>query len=560
MTIAIVIIALVAGVMLWRYMSKKQQANYTVEDRFGKPPNDLEKGNLESIRKHWALRKKSAMLPHAVDDLTWNDLSMDEVFHRINLCSSSMGEEYLYALLHEPTMDAAVLQKRETLLRRLGLTPDLRKKLQTELLGAGKLDNNGLSAFVHNIETKGIENIWRYRIQAVVPLVAIGLMFYNVGFGTILLIVSAVVNGWTYMKKQWKLDVELNAVKYMSAVLRCSKKVAAMKDEAMQPYAEALREANKAFRPLTNRFLQITFESDADWNFIMNYAKLMLMYDFLRFDRVVTVLQRHVAELETIWNTLGELDAMISVMSFRQSLQAYCVPQWTETNTVELTDAWHPLIQSAVRNSIVLDKNCFVTGSNASGKSTFIKAVAINALLAQTIHTCTARGYKGPLCRVLTSMAVKDNVVAGDSYFVAETKSLKRVIDAAAADDVRCFCFIDEILKGTNTIERISASASIANYLLTKNCLCMVATHDIELPQILGDAFMNVHFSEEITDDGIRFPYVMHKGVSRTRNAIRLLDFMDFDKTIVSTADTMVQWYEDKRQWKTLPVREAEHV
>ena len=548
----LVVIGIIAVVMLWRWLSKKQQAMYQVNDRFGKPPGDLDKGNLQSIRKHWDVKQNDIPNPLAIDNLTWNDLSMDAVFERINMCSSSMGEEYLYALLHEPTMDLAVLQKRETLLRRLGLAPDLRKKLQTALLVAGKLDNNGLSAFIYNIETKGIDNIWRYRLQALAPLVCLGLMFFSVGLGTLLLIVAAAFNGWTYMKQQWKLDMELNAVKYISAVIRSSQKVAALSDDALTPYTEPLKQANKAFRPLTNRFLQMTIGSDVDWNFLLEYAKLLFMYDFLRFNRVINRLKKHRQDLHIIWNTLGELDAMVSVLSFRQSLQTYCVPQWTEGGGVTLTDAWHPLIQNAVRNSIILDKNCFVTGSNASGKSTFIKTVAVNALLAQTIHTCTARGYKAPPCRVLTSMAVKDDVSEGDSYFIAEIKSLKRVMNALTDAGIRCFCFVDEILKGTNTVERIAASAAIARHMLAYNCLCMVATHDIELPRILGDSFMNVHFSESIEDEGIKFPYLIHAGVSQTRNAIRLLDFMDFDKTIVSGAEDMVQWYIDNQQWKTL--------
>jgi len=552
MTIALVIIGVVAALLLWRWAQKKQQALYRVNDRFGKPPNELEKGNLDSIRKYWEAKQSSVPNPRAIDKLTWNDLSMDAVFHRINMCGSSLGEEYLYALLHEPTTDLETLKRREALLRELSLQPELRKKLQTLLVHMDKKDNNGLATFLFAIETKGIDNIWRYRLQALAPLVALGCMFVSIGFGTVLLIAAVILNAWTYTKKQWTLDKELNAVRYLSAVLRAGRQVAAMKDDFLAPYAETLRESGKAFRALSNRFLQMTDEGNGDFNFIMEYFKLLFMYDFLRFNGIVNTLKKHNEELRAMWNALGELDAMISVLSFRQSLQTYAVPQWTEDDAVEITDVWHPLIENAVRNSLTLSQNCFVTGSNASGKSTFIKAVAVNAILAQTIHTCTARGYMAKPCHVLTSMAVKDDVVEGDSYFIAEIKSLRRVMEALADENTRCFCFIDEILKGTNTVERIAASASIAQYLLDKNCLCMIATHDIELPGILGEHFQNVHFSESVTDEGVTFSYQIHEGVSQTRNAIHLLDFMEFHKTIVTSADSMVQWYMDNKKWKSL--------
>jgi len=544
---------------------KKQNREHQLNDRFGVCPNKLDHANLQSVSKYWDAKRDAVPKPEALDALTWNDLDMDGVFHRINMCSSSVGEAYLYALLHEPTTDLAVLAKREALLQRLEGSPTLRKKLQAALLTAGKRENNGMESFLFAAETKGIWNVWRYRIQAIIPLLCFGAMVFSLPLGGLLLIASAFANGLTYMRKQWRIENELNAIKYLSAILRCSRKVQAISDEALEPYITALKESVKPFRFVTNRVLQMTMDADIDWNFILEYFKLLFMYDFLRFNKIVRLIRKHTDDLRRVWDTLGELDAMISVLSFRQSLVVRAVPKWTEEATVEMKEVYHPLITGAVRNSLALSRNCFVTGSNASGKSTFIKSVAINAILAQTIHTCTARVYHAMPCRVLTSMAVKDDVVEGDSYFIAEIKSLKRVMDAVSGK-TRCLCFIDEILKGTNTVERIAASAAIANNLCGQNCLCMVATHDIELPQLMGEQFMNVHFSETVTDDGIAFSYMIQEGVSQTRNAIKLLDFMDFDKTIVTDAEDMVQWYTDNRQWKNLhhaagePIQEDEHV
>ncbi|HCW96660.1 MAG TPA: hypothetical protein DHU88_13350 [Pseudomonas sp.] len=140
-----------------------------------------------------------------------------------------------------------------------------------------------------------------------------------------------------------------------------------------------------------------------------------------------------------------------------------------------------------------------MTGSNASGKSTFIKSLAVNSILAQTIHTCAAKEFKLRPSLVITSMAVRDSISEGESYFIKEIKSLKRILNKV--QNISCTCFIDEILKGTNTIERIAASAAVLKYLHSTDCLCMTASHDIELTCILENEYDNYHFSEHITDD-----------------------------------------------------------
>ena len=147
-------------------------------------------------------------------------------------------------------------------------------------------------------------------------------------------------------------------------------------------------------------------------------------------------------------------------------------------------------------------------------------------------------------------MAVRDNITEGESYFIKEIKSLKRILDKV--QDVPCMCFVDEILKGTNTIERIAASAAVLKYLHDKDCLCMTASHDIELTQILENKYDNYHFREEINDDGISFDYKLKNGPSQTRNAIRLLDYMNFEDKIVEDAQNLANNFTKEKVWPVM--------
>jgi len=144
-------------------------------------------------------------------------------------------------------------------------------------------------------------------------------------------------------------------------------------------------------------------------------------------------------------------------------------------------------------------------------------------------------------------MAVRDNIAEGDSYFIIEIKSLKRILDKVK--ETTCTCFVDEILKGTNTIERIAASASILKYLHNIDCLCITASHDIELTHILSNEYDNYHFREYITDDGIHFDYKLKEGPSKTKNAIKLLHYMNFDSKIVEAAENMVNKFINFKTW-----------
>jgi DNA mismatch repair ATPase MutS len=133
---------------------------------------------------------------------------------------------------------------------------------------------------------------------------------------------------------------------------------------------------------------------------------------------------------------------------------------------------------------------------------------------------------------------------------VAETKSLKRIIDSVG-EDIPTICFVDEILRGTNTIERIAASSQILKYLTLSNCICIAATHDIELTHILEDYFENYNFQENIVDNEIMFDYKIHDGRSTTQNAIKLLSILGYKQDIVNKAEEKAKAFLKNGIWET---------
>lgn len=210
---------------------------------------------------------------------------------------------------------------------------------------------------------------------------------------------------------------------------------------------------------------------------------------------------------------------------------------------------YHPLLKKPVANDMNTTDCVLITGSNASGKSTFLRTAAINVLLAQTVHTCMAKAFAAPCYRMYTSISISDDLLNGESTYVVEIRALKRIIDAAEVKGTPVIAFTDEILRGTNTVERIAAAAQILKYLKEEGVFCFAATHDVELTVLLQKEYHNYHFTEVVENGEVIFPYQLKEGRVRSRNAIRLLAGMGYDKKITETAEKMASDFLEKGVW-----------
>jgi DNA mismatch repair ATPase MutS len=145
-------------------------------------------------------------------------------------------------------------------------------------------------------------------------------------------------------------------------------------------------------------------------------------------------------------------------------------------------------------------------------------------------------------------MALKDNLLNNESYYIAEIKSLKRILDGMN-NDAPCLCVIDEVLRGTNTVERISASSQVLYHLSSNNCLCFAATHDIELTHMLEKHYVNCHFQEKISDNEVLFDYKIYEGRATSRNAIKLLKLLGYSDSIVKEAEERACSFVEEGKW-----------
>jgi len=254
-------------------------------------------------------------------------------------------------------------------------------------------------------------------------------------------------------------------------------------------------------------------------------------------------------------NAYGWIDA-IGMMEALSSAAAIAdeYPTWTTPNLMtkeevsqgnqalfEANDIAHPLLKdsSRVPNSVCVRQSqplLLVTGSNMAGKSTLLRSVGVNAILARVGSPVCASYWRGASFELASSIQVQDSLQDGVSFFMAELKRLRSVVDIAQQQHQdqgkQMLVLLDEILQGTNSRERQIAVEHVLDKLVEFGCLVLTSTHDLEMAgnQRIQKIAQVVHFREHFeTIEGreiMRFDYVMHPGVTPTTNALKLLEMV----------------------------------
>lgn len=542
--------------VLYYNMKSKGKFIKSLNETFGHKPKDyLEDFDMTFLKNHYEIRKKNESSGESIDELTWNDLDMDAVFKRINYTKTSLGEAYLYYKLREISYNKDEWTSLEKLINLFTTNEDLRNKVSLLLLKVGKLNTLNLTNFIYNPKFSKIPSYYKYPLLSLGFIFSLLLCFIYPKVGLILSFIFLCINILSYQSEKIFLEDRFKVMIYLLNNINLCRSLSKIKDKDFDFFRKEAISALYNFKALNkvkiygNSF-QRNENSFTDSDIIFDYIKMFFMVDIIAYQNSVKILEENKENLYKIYDIVAKLDFALSLAYYRKSLSEYTTPEFIESEDILLENLYHPLIHNPVKNSILIKNNIVFTGSNASGKSTFIKAVALNCILAQSLNTALCSKYRCKFSKVITSMAIKDNILAGDSYFIAEIKSLKRLLDSLNGE-IRVLAFVDEILKGTNTIERISASASILKYAEITNGRLLVATHDMELTQIL-ETYENYHFSETVTEDGVTFDYKLKKGPSNTRNALKLLKAMNFNKEVVSLSNQVYNNFIETEKWGKL--------
>ena len=259
---------------------------------------------------------------------------------------------------------------------------------------------------------------------------------------------------------------------------------------------------------------------------------------YLRDIRHAMYLERWIESYKNklpLWfDALSRFDALCSLGGFAFNHPDYCYPEITETYfKMEGKDLGHPLLNRnvCVRNDINIHKSpwfLIITGANMAGKSTYLRTIGVNYLLACIGAPVCATSLTIFPAHLVTSLRTSDSLASNESYFFAELKRLKMIIDRLQAGE-KLFIILDEILKGTNSIDKQKGSLALMKQLVANRSCGIIATHDLVLGTLeaeFPEQIKNYRFEADIHQDELSFSYQLREGVAQNMNACFLMKKM----------------------------------
>lgn len=498
--------------------------------------NNYEDRNLdfEYLEK---TNKYSKKTKSTLDSITWNDLDMNEVFAELDYTCTSAGEEVLYSWLRNPLDGLDDLTKRAALINTVQSESNTVEDLSAKLKKVGYAKYHLIETMASKYVSKKKSLILHILLAVLNLFLLFNLLTNGISLLSGMLFILFPINIYLHYDFSQKYGQQLEVLQYLMRLLRFCKKNRELIVKVYPQISSELDELLKKLKPISKKELIIFRVEGLDlFADYLNITFLLKEISYFSIAGKVENLEKGIVEL---YHLIGALDAMMSIVKYRKSLKYYSEPKFiNESDEIKLEEVYHPLIENPVSNTILINHDIAITGSNMSGKSTFLRTIGINAILSQSICTALAKTYESSLYRLITSISLKDTLIKSKSYFLMEAEAIKRMLDVKD-DDYPTIVLIDEIFKGTNPIERYAASMEILNALGQGNTKTIVATHDLNiLPELKGYEFY--YFSENISSHAIEFNFKIHSGRTNTRNAIKILEHVKYPRELLGKIDSRI--------------------
>lgn len=456
------------------------------------------------------------------------------LFQRFNRTCTEPGKDRLAAILATPLTSIDEIEDRQAAVRELseridflqefqatGLLSPERKEDQQEVMGWLKLPT-----FVYG------NRVLKWMLVGF-PILSLSTLIHWIGSGNVALFVVATLVQWSvvgyYAKrtalfqdyignKRFFLEKFVGHFDLLDREAFESRLARALNEDSMQARREIARLASRA------RALDLRLNIFA--SILLNST---ILYDLLCVYRLEQWREQNRDRLGEWFNAVAETDALGSLARFTFNNPAFALPELTKDRVLTAEQLGHPLIPDADRicNDVSLHEKSsiwIVTGANMSGKSTFLRAVGVNVVLALIGSTVCAKKLVCPITKVHTGMRNTDSISEHQSYFYAELKRLQGIMKCLDEGE-RLLILLDEILKGTNSTDKLAGSEQLIAQLASRQCFALIATHDVSLGPLQDrfDCIQNFHFEAQIEHDELLFDYRLKPGVSTGKNATFLM-------------------------------------
>lgn len=461
------------------------------------------------------------------------------LFQYINRTGTLLGKKQLADSLRQYPANAADIHQVQDAVKELAPQLDLRQLYTAQaVLAEEKPDDvKGLQAWF-NMPLHFVGKKWLRIARILLPLLVIASIVYYIITGnyipfSLMLVVNGLMLGASVKRvnemyihlgnkervlhKFANLLQQVREAPWQSALLTQYKNTAAEADIALRKLAKTGNLLDQRLNILVALFLNLLFLYDIQCAFALENWK-----------------EKFKSQMPSWLDVIARLEVLNSFATFAYNHPQYIYPHVNDSPvTVSGTAIGHPLIPAAecVTNDVTIGEQAqflIITGSNMSGKSTFLRSVGVNLLLAMQGAPVCASSFTCSPTRIMTSMRIKDSIARHTSYFQAELLRLQHIIQVLKTGE-RVFIILDEILKGTNSEDKLTGSLRLIQHFLEYNCLGMIATHDLELgslEQKYPTQIRNFCFESSLENGDLHFDYLMREGIARNKNATFLMQQM----------------------------------
>ena len=466
------------------------------------------------------------------------------LFQYINRTSTPVGKQHLADWFNSHLENKEAIEQRQEAIREL--STELEYRQQIRLLG---LLYKGKPADTTEIKTwAGSPSYYRkHTLLRIIPvtvsiinLVCISLAFLGIlpasaaggVFISFVIFSSIFSKGITKLQTTYGEKLQILST-YADQILLTEKKE--MHSPILQQLKAELTSQNQTASQAVRQLSKLMNALDQRSNLLMStILNGLIFWELRQVMRIEQWKDTHANDLPRWIETIGEIDAYCSLATFAYNHPEYIYPKiCSQSFHLQAKGLGHPLMDrnKCVRNGIDIDKRPFfiiITGANMAGKSTYLRTVGVNYLLACIGAPVWAEQMEISPARLVTSLRTSDSLTDNESYFFAELKRLKLIIDKLEAGE-ELFIILDEILKGTNSMDKQKGSFALIKQFMNMNANGIIATHDLLLGTLIDSFPQNIRnycFEADITNNELTFSYQMRDGVAQNMNACFLMKKM----------------------------------
>ncbi len=468
------------------------------------------------------------------------------IFRVFNRTCTIQGKEILAESIAKPVPDKDIIIERQKAIAELRDKISWRQHFQAlgQLTKESKTDREQIDSWL-KIRPRFFRKRFYVAMVKVLPVITIALLGLNIAgmitMGLPLLFITGQLT-LTFINLKYVNNRQLLIHKHIDVLKKYYKLIESVEVEEFKSTV-ILAIKNSIFPNNTKpsqsfaKLIKLVEAIDNRMNFLLFiFLNGLLLWDI----RYMLKIEKWTDEFKHVFpkwiKAIGQLDALSSLAGFMYNNPEYAIPEISDSETfiLDIDDGGHPLIdkKELVTNSLKQDETSsifLVTGANMAGKSTFLRMIGVNLVLAMSGTCVCARRFKFSPVELYTSMRTNDSLQKHASFFYSELKRLKFIVDKLK-ENKRCYILLDEILKGTNSNDQHSGSAKLIESLIRLKGTGMIATHDVELTKLTEkypDKIKNIAFEFTVEDNRMIFNYKCIEGVCQNMNATLLMKQMD---------------------------------